>query len=125
SHDRVVRFLDVAGPDVAFDDLWPVFCGRRYFQWHCCADYRDGGASEGVAPGRVPASGALPESREASLVDESALGVLHRRRTADKLVRQRIIGNGRVLGNTDRILRTAFLDDGVLQLCYSLSTSRH
>ena len=115
-HDRVVRFLDGAGADVALDHLRAVLRGRRDLQRHCRAHHRHGGAAPVPAPRGVPAPGAFPEPRQAAADDEPALGVFRLRRAADRLVRQRAVRDGGLLGDAARRVRAALLDDGRLQL---------
>src|SRR5262249_32735774 len=59
-YDRLLRFFDVAGADVAFDGVWTVLRRRRDLLRHCRIDHCHGGTEKGPASGRVSAPAALP-----------------------------------------------------------------
>ena len=116
SHHRVVRLLDGAGSDVAVHDLRPLLRGRRDLQRHRRSAHRDGDPAARAAPRAVPAPDSLREPGQAAARDGAALGLLRLQRASRHLLRQRALGNGGVLADAARIVRTALLDDGDRQL---------
>src|SRR5881409_2956164 len=74
--------------DVALDSFLSLFRRGSDLQRNRRPHSRDGGVAEGSSSGRVSASAALPESREAAASDEPAVGILHLCGAAYHLVRE-------------------------------------
>ena len=111
-HHRLVRLLDGAGADVAVDDLRSLLRGRRDLQRHRRTAHRHGGPAASPAPRALPAPDSLREPGQAAPRDGAAVGLLRLQRAARDLLRERAVGDGRVLADAARIVRTALLDDG-------------